>query len=232
MWALLRRSRVVRWCRRVPASGSHRILSILTGQVCQCGRWLLFFHEYGRRVGMVPRSSLKEGKNRQMVEKGTKTPNQPKPNTPARRPKLHHLVVFPLHWVKRVKRRLVAINGPEFSREKDGSANCVHGKPPRRLQTDFPCQLLVTSGHTTVWQNKVTLQVSCIMWRSRRFTWCKPWASSFNREMQRKPLPSFSRSALLLLPKKCTHYSEGTHTTNGLQSTTLPWQYRPLIASM
>ena len=56
-----------------------------------------FFHEYGRRVGMVPRSSLKEGKNRQMVEKGTKTPNQPKPNTQARRPKLHHLVVFPLH---------------------------------------------------------------------------------------------------------------------------------------
>ena len=35
---------------------------------------LFFFHEYGRRVGMVPRSSLKEGKNRQMVEKGTKTP--------------------------------------------------------------------------------------------------------------------------------------------------------------
>ena len=33
-----------------------------------------FFHEYGRRVGMVPRSSLKEGKNRQMVEKGTKAP--------------------------------------------------------------------------------------------------------------------------------------------------------------
>ena len=25
-----------------------------------------FFHEYGRRVGMVPRSSLKEGKNSQM----------------------------------------------------------------------------------------------------------------------------------------------------------------------
>ena len=111
---------------------------------------------------MVPRSSLKEGKNRQMVEKGTKTPNQPKPNTPARRPKLHHLVVFPLHRVKRVKRRLVAINGPEFSREKDGSANCVHGKPPRRLQTDFPYRLLVTSGHTTVWQNKVTLQVRCL----------------------------------------------------------------------
>ena len=35
-----------------------------------------FFHEYGRRVGMVPRSSLKEGKNSQMVEKGTKTTQQ------------------------------------------------------------------------------------------------------------------------------------------------------------
>ena len=36
--------------------------------------WSFFFHEYGRRVGMVPRSSLKEGKNRQMVQKGTKAP--------------------------------------------------------------------------------------------------------------------------------------------------------------
>ena len=44
----------------------------------------LFFHEYGRRVGMVPRSSLKEGKKRQMVEKGTKTPkNQPKTKHPS-----------------------------------------------------------------------------------------------------------------------------------------------------
>ena len=32
-----------------------------------------FFHEYGRRVGMVPRSSLKGGKNSQMVEKRTRT---------------------------------------------------------------------------------------------------------------------------------------------------------------
>ena len=34
-----------------------------------------FFHEYGRRVGMVPRSSLKGGKNSQMVEKRTRKPN-------------------------------------------------------------------------------------------------------------------------------------------------------------
>ena len=47
--------------------------------------FVLFFHEYGRRVGMVPRSSLKEGKYNQMVEKRTKTTqqqtkqNQPQP---------------------------------------------------------------------------------------------------------------------------------------------------------
>ena len=35
-----------------------------------------FFHEYGRRVGMVRRSSLKERKNNQMVEKRTKTTQQ------------------------------------------------------------------------------------------------------------------------------------------------------------
>ena len=31
VWALLRRSRVVRWCLRVPANGSYRLLSIPTG---------------------------------------------------------------------------------------------------------------------------------------------------------------------------------------------------------
>ena len=60
----------------------------------------LFFHEYGRRVGMVPRSSLKEGKYSQMVgEKDKDNPTktkQPKPTT-AQRPSLHP-VVFPLYW--------------------------------------------------------------------------------------------------------------------------------------
>ena len=32
-----------------------------------------FFHEFGRRVGMVPRSSLKGGKVSRMVEKITRT---------------------------------------------------------------------------------------------------------------------------------------------------------------
>ena len=38
-------------------------------------RETFFFHEYGRRVGMVPRSSLKGGKNSLMVEKITRTTN-------------------------------------------------------------------------------------------------------------------------------------------------------------
>ena len=53
--------------------------TILNGhQLWQCHHALtpnatFFFHEYGRRVGMVPRSSLKEGKNSLMVEKRTRT---------------------------------------------------------------------------------------------------------------------------------------------------------------
>ena len=40
------------------------------------GELFHFFHEYGHRVGMVPRSSLKKGKYSQMVEKRTKTTQQ------------------------------------------------------------------------------------------------------------------------------------------------------------
>ena len=55
------------------------------------------FHEYGRRVGMVPRSSLKGGKNSLMVEKRTRRPNTTQTKQPkAHRPSLHHHVVFPL----------------------------------------------------------------------------------------------------------------------------------------
>ena len=61
-------------------------------------------------------------------EKNKDPKTNPKPNTPSPRPKLHHLVVFPLHWVKHVKRKLMAINGPEFSKEKDGSAGLWSGK--------------------------------------------------------------------------------------------------------
>ena len=58
---------------------------------------VFFFHEYGRRVGMVPRSSLKGGKNSLMVEKRTRKPNTTQNKQPkAHRPSLHHHAVFPL----------------------------------------------------------------------------------------------------------------------------------------
>ena len=130
----------------------------------------IFFHEYGRRVGMVPRSSLKEGKNSQMVEKRTKTPkpNQHQQTPQARRPNLHHLVVFPLHWVKRVKQKLMAIKGLNSRKTRTTAQVCRQGKSPRRLQTDYPSRILVTSSHTTVRQNKVTLQVGCLAMLKRR----------------------------------------------------------------
>ena len=67
----------------VVADFSNDVLALLRD--CNPVSDSFFFHEYGRRVGMVPRSSLKEGKYNQMVEKRTKTTqqqtkqNQPQP---------------------------------------------------------------------------------------------------------------------------------------------------------
>ena len=96
---------------------------------------MFFFHEYGRRVGMVPRSSLKEGKNSQMVEKRTKTTQQPN----NRKPQLHHLVVFYFLCakVKQVKRKLLTINGPEFSNEEHGSAGLCSSKVSKKSSNGF-----------------------------------------------------------------------------------------------
>ena len=80
---------------------------------------------------MVPRSSLKEGKNSQMVQKKDKDnpTNKQKPQTTA---SLHHLVVFPLCWMKQVKRKLLTINGPEFSNEEHGSAGLCSSKVSKK----------------------------------------------------------------------------------------------------
>ena len=84
-----------------PCKGRHSTTCIeesVCAKILRSHTVTLFFHEYGRRVGMVPRSSLKEGKNRQMVEKKDKDnpTNKKQPQTTAHRPSLHHLVVFPL----------------------------------------------------------------------------------------------------------------------------------------
>ena len=82
-----------------------------SGFFCSSFALKFFFHEYGRRVGMVPRSSLKGGKNSLMVEKRTRKPNttqnQQTPQPRAHRPCLHHHVVFPLCKVKHVRRERV-----------------------------------------------------------------------------------------------------------------------------
>ena len=61
-----------------------KVTNILGRSFTQPTSFLIFIphmnhlHEYGRRVGMVPRSSLKEGKSRQMVGKEQRPQNQPK----------------------------------------------------------------------------------------------------------------------------------------------------------
>ena len=103
---------------------------------------------------MVPRSSLKGGKNSLMVEKKTRTPNTTQTKQPkAHRQSLHHHVVFPLCWVKGVKRKRVTRNGPEFTNEKHIGAGLCSSKVTKKASKDFTSRLQVTSGHTTVRQN-------------------------------------------------------------------------------
>ena len=93
---------------------------------------IFFFHEYGRRVGMVPRSSLKGGKNSLMVEKRTRKPNTTQnkqtPQPRAHRPCLHHHVVFPLCKVKLVRRKRASRGGPELTNEKHVGAGLCSSK--------------------------------------------------------------------------------------------------------
>ena len=51
-----------------------------------------------------------------------------------------------------MKRKLFSIKGPEFANEEHGSAGLCSSKTSKSLQMDFTFQLLVTSGHCTVWQ--------------------------------------------------------------------------------
>ena len=111
-----------------------------------------FFHEYGRSVGMVPRSSLKEGKNSQMHQHGTwnqqvgvnlrgeknkdtQTNQNKQTNSPqAESPPSCSLSSVP---GETGETKLMTINGPEFSNEKHGSAGRCSRKVSKRLQMDF-----------------------------------------------------------------------------------------------
>ena len=114
---------------------------------------LFFFHEHGRRVGMVPRSSLKKGHN-QMVKKRTKTAqqqikqNQPQPTGRDSTTKQNFLCTE----VKEVRRKLLTVYGPEFTKEEHDSKGLCSAKSQRSCQMDFTSLLLVTSGHCAEWQ--------------------------------------------------------------------------------
>ena len=82
---------------------------------------------------MVPRSSLKGGKNGLMVEKRTRKPNTTQNRQPkAHRPSLHHHAVFPMCQVKRVKRKRASRNGPEFTNEKHIGAGLCSSKVTKK----------------------------------------------------------------------------------------------------
>ena len=93
--------------------------------------------------------------------------NQHQQTPQARRPNLHHPVVFPLHWVKRVKQKLMAIKGLNSRKTRTTAQVCGQGKSSRGFKRTVS-RILVTSSHTTVRQNKVTLQVGCLAMLKRR----------------------------------------------------------------
>ena len=103
-----------------------------------------FFHEYGRRVGMVPRSSLKGGKNSQMVEKGTEKPNTTpnKQNTTTQGPEAESPPSCSLFSVQgeTCETRKSARKGPELKNEKHIAGLCS-SKVAKRLQKDFTSPL-------------------------------------------------------------------------------------------
>ena len=90
------------------------------------------FSTSGRRVGMVPRSSLKEGKNSQMVEKETKTTQQQNHQPQPKGQVSTILWSFLCAEVKQVKRRPLTIDGPEFSDEELGSEGSCSSKVSKK----------------------------------------------------------------------------------------------------
>ena len=74
-------------------------LSSVQGETCETKKSVYFFPRvrtpcgHGAQVIVEGREEQTDGGERNEDPKK----NQPKPNTQARRPKLHHLVVFPLH---------------------------------------------------------------------------------------------------------------------------------------
>ena len=83
--------------------------------------------------GHGAQSSLKGGKNSLMVEKRTRKPNTTQNKQPkAHRPGLLHHAVFPLCQVKRVKRKRVSRNGPEFTNEKHIGAGLCSSKVTKK----------------------------------------------------------------------------------------------------
>ena len=90
------------WQTLLSSEQSNPSSNVLPGlsqsQIERKGFARIFFHECGRRVGMVP--VIVEGREEQSDggEKNKNNQTNQNKQTTAHRPSLHHLVVFPLCW--------------------------------------------------------------------------------------------------------------------------------------
>ena len=104
-----------------------------------CSSQRFFFHKCGRRVDMVSRSSLKEEKDIRWWRRGQKQPNNNQTTPNGRVSTI--LQSFLCAQVKQVKRKLLTVNGPEFSNEEHGSMGLCSSKVYKKYKwTLLNCQ--------------------------------------------------------------------------------------------
>ena len=119
----------------LPASVTNwMLMAIYHGQAASS----FFFHEYGRRVGMVPRSSLKGGKNSRMVEKITRTTTTTQKTT-TKGPQVESPPSCSLSSVlgETGETKKSVLKGPELTNEKRIGAGLCSSKVAKRLQKDL-----------------------------------------------------------------------------------------------
>ena len=110
-------------------------------QATQCRRWHFVRSIFPRVRTPCGHGAqvIVEGREEQS-DGGEKNKDNQNKQTTAHRPSLHHLAVFPLC---QVKRRLVTINGPEFSKEGMAAQVCAPAKSQKKASNGL--HFLITS---------------------------------------------------------------------------------------
>ena len=125
----------VEWSRAVISVQRSRFIGVVHDKGDGCNKF--FFPRVRTPCGHGAQVIVEGSEDSQMVEKRTRTPNQPKQTN--HRPQAESPPSCSLSSVlgETGETKLVTINGPEFSNEKHGSVGRCSRKISKRLQMDF-----------------------------------------------------------------------------------------------